>query len=86
MLGGSCGCDGWRPYNGGYKPTAKNRSTLRRYKLGKSIGFTARSSLKAKGMIPRSSGKYVLGPRYSGTGRPVVLTRPSTRKTRRHRK
>jgi hypothetical protein len=86
MLGGSCGCDGWRPYSGGYKPTAKNLLTLRRYKRGNSIGFTARSSLKAKGILPRSSGKYVLGPRYSGTGKPMELTRPSSRKTRRNRK
>jgi hypothetical protein len=89
--GGGCGCDGFprqrlRNYNGGYKPTAKDKATLRRYKRGESIGFTGRSSLKAKGMIPRSSGKYVLGPKYSGTGRPIILTRPSSRKTRRNRK
>ena len=52
-----------------YRVTRKNRNTLRKYKAGKSIGFTARASLKAKGLIPRSSGKYVLGPRYSGTGK-----------------
>jgi hypothetical protein len=48
---------------------------LRKYKAGKSIGFTGKASLKAKGMLPRSNGRYVLGPKYSGTGREKVLTR-----------
>lgn len=65
---------------GGYRATAKNREMLRRYKRRESIGFTGRSSLKAKGLIPRSSGKYVLGPKYSGTGKPKLI------KTRRNRK
>lgn len=43
---------------GGYKMTKKNRTLLRRWRQGKSIGFTATSSLKAKGLIPRSSKKY----------------------------
>lgn len=30
----------------------------------RSIGFTARSSLKAMGRIPRSDGCYLLGPKY----------------------
>ena len=30
----------------------------------KSIGFTARSSLKSMGRIPRASGNYVLGKKY----------------------
>jgi hypothetical protein len=41
---------------GYYKPTARNRYFLKRYKQGKSIGFTMRSSLKAKGLIPRANG------------------------------
>jgi hypothetical protein len=53
---------------GGYKATRKNKHLLRRYKKGKSIGFTATASLKAKGLIPRTSrklrGKKVLGPKY----------------------
>jgi hypothetical protein len=61
--------------SGGYRPTRKNRQVLRAYKAGKSIGFTAKASLKAKGMLPRSNGRYVLGPKYSGTGREKVLTR-----------
>ena len=54
---------------------------LRRYKRGESIGFTGRSSLRAKGLLPRESaeykGMYVLGPKYSGTGTEKVLVRPS---------
>jgi hypothetical protein len=53
---------------GGYKPTKKNLNTLRRWKRGESIGFTATSSLKAKGLIPRTSkgmkGKYVVSAKY----------------------
>jgi hypothetical protein len=59
------------PYStklGGYRATRKNRNLLRRYKRGESIGFTATASLKAKGLIPRTSrkfrGKKVLGPKY----------------------
>ncbi len=64
---------------------------LRRYKRGESIGFTARSSLRAKGILPRESaaykGKYVLGPKYSGTGAEKVLKGPAfkTRKVMRTR-
>ena len=58
-------------------PTAKNLDQLRRYKRGESIGFTARSSLRAKGLLPRVSSKYkgmyVLGPKYSGTGKEKVV-------------
>lgn len=61
----SCPCDKmW----GGYKATRKNRNLLKRYKKGESIGFTATASLKAKGLIPRTSrklrGKKVVGPKY----------------------
>ena len=34
------------------------------YKKGKSIGFTARSSLKSMGRIPRATGSYELGDKY----------------------
>jgi hypothetical protein len=57
---------------GGYKPTNKNLTTLRRYRRGESIGFTATSSLKAKGLIPRTSaknkGKYIVSPKYAAAG------------------
>jgi len=66
--------------SGGYKATRRNRQLLRKYKAGKSIGFTAKASLKAKGMLPRSNGRYVLGPKYSGTGKPKVLTKKVKRK------
>jgi hypothetical protein len=49
---------------GGYRPTKKNRKTLRKYKQGKSIGFTALASLKAKGLIRRSNGTYKVSPKY----------------------
>jgi len=65
---------------GGYAVTRKNKALLRKYKQGKRIGFTAKASLKAKGLLPRSNGRYVLGPKYSGTGKPKVLgTRKTTR-------
>jgi hypothetical protein len=47
-----------------YKPTKKNRNTLKRYKRGESIGFTATASLKAKGMIPRTSKKRFVSKKY----------------------
>lgn len=59
--GGSCSP---RLY-GGYRATKKNRKTLRKYKQGKSIGFTARASLKAKGLIPRSNGTYKVSAKYA---------------------
>ncbi len=53
---------------GGYKATRKNRTLLKRWKRSEQIGFTARSSLKAKGLIPRTSkknrGKYIVSKKY----------------------
>lgn len=61
----ACKC---KPFFGGrtrgYKPTARNLAALRKYKAGKSIGFTMRSSLKAKGLIPRSNGTYKVSRKY----------------------
>jgi hypothetical protein len=54
MRGGACPCD----LRGGYRATKRNRALLRRWKRGERIGFTATSSLKAKGLIPRTSKKY----------------------------
>ena len=54
-----------RRSKGGYRATARNRSLLKKYKSGKSIGFTAKASLKAKGLLPRSNGTYRLGPKYA---------------------
>lgn len=68
--GGGCGCSagaGWLG-TGGYRATRRNRALLARLRRGESIGFTATASLKAKGLIPRTSrklkGKKVLGPKY----------------------
>jgi hypothetical protein len=44
-----------------YVATAEDKIALRKYKSGKSIGFTKVASLKAKGLLPRSSGMYILG-------------------------
>jgi hypothetical protein len=54
---GESGMHGGRR-KGGYRPTRRNRNALRKYRAGKSIGFTMRASLKAKGLIPRNSRKY----------------------------
>ena len=53
-----------RSSSSSYKPTARNIAALRKYKAGKSIGFTMRSSLKAKGLIPRANGTYKVSPKY----------------------
>lgn len=47
-----------------FKTLNRAKRTLRAYKQGKKIGFTAVSSLKAMGILPRSSGCYQLGPKY----------------------
>ena len=69
LIGGGCSCSGSKvnpltAVYGGYRPTKKNRNLVKRYKQGKSIGFTARSSLKAKGLIRRSNGTYKVSPKY----------------------
>lgn len=51
-----------------YKATRRNKKYLRRYKQGKSIGFTMRSSLKAKGLIPRANGTYKVSNKYQRGG------------------
>jgi len=53
-----------RSQKAGYRPTRKNKNALRRWKQGKSIGFTWISSLKAKGLIPRSNGTKRVSPKY----------------------
>ena len=66
--GGGCGCMASKIWSGGYTPTKKNRKYLRLWKQGKSIGFTMTASLKAKGLIPRTSksmkGKKVVSKKY----------------------
>ena len=48
----------------GYRATARDRQFLRRWRAGQSIGFTMRSSLKAKGLIPRSNGTRRVSAKY----------------------
>jgi len=70
LRGGGCGCSGqpvsfpWKNLTGGYRPTKKNLKYLKKWKRGELIGFTMRSSLKAKGLIPRSNGTYKVSPKY----------------------
>jgi hypothetical protein len=59
--GAGCGCANKSlGYIGraGYRSTKKNLENLRKWRRGESIGFTATSSLKAKGLIPRTSKKF----------------------------
>jgi hypothetical protein len=49
---------------GGYRATKKDLNALKRFKAGKSIGFTMRSSLKAKGLIPRVNGTRRVSKKY----------------------
>jgi hypothetical protein len=76
QLGGGCGCSagllpqggGTRKRRGGYRATKRNLKYLKKWKRGESIGFTMTSSLKAKGLIPRTSktmkGKRVVSRKY----------------------
>ena len=69
--GGACPCmtqplitGGYKPITGGYKPTKLNLKYLKKWKKGESIGFTMRSSLKAKGLIPRANGTKRVSAKY----------------------
>jgi len=59
---GGCGC--MIPQTGGYRATKRDKKYLKLYKQGKSIGFTMRSSLKAKGLIPRANGTRKVSNKY----------------------
>lgn len=52
------------PLSGGYTPTAIDRKYIKKWKRGNKIGFTMRSSLKAKGLIPRANGTYRISKKY----------------------
>jgi len=56
---GGCGCN-----KGGYRMTQRDKKYLSLWKKGKSIGFTMRSSLKAKGLIPRANGTLRVSNKY----------------------
>lgn len=67
LKGGACPCQAVPKLPiamGGYRPTKKNLKYLKMLKKGKSIGFTMRSSLKAKGLIPRANGTKRVSPKY----------------------
>lgn len=68
MKGGACGCQIApkipTPLGGGYRATKRNLKYLKKWKRGESIGFTMRSSLKAKGLIPRANGKKRVSRKY----------------------
>lgn len=73
-----CGCNGagvtfppW-PVIGGYRATARDKKYLNMWKKGKSIGFTMRSSLKAKGLIPRANGTYRVSDKYKSHKRKTL--------------
>lgn len=48
-----------------FQTMKKARLAEQKVRQGKSIGFTARSSLKSMGRISRSSGCYELGSKYA---------------------
>lgn len=67
LRGGACPCQAVAPLPialGGYKPTKRNLKYLRKWKKGESIGFTMRSSLKSKGLIPRANGTKRVSAKY----------------------
>ena len=61
---GHTGYAGLMKIKGGYRPTKRNLKALRKWKRGESIGFTMRSSLKAKGLIPRANGTLRVSDKY----------------------
>ena len=81
MKGGACPCniaskeptpfEGFQKYTGGYKATKRNLKYLKNWKKGKSIGFTMRSSLKAKGLIPRANGKKYKSEKYKSENKKI---------------
>ena len=48
-----------------FKNMARTRKALAAYKAKKPVGFTARSSLKSMGLVPRANGTYRLGKKYA---------------------
>jgi hypothetical protein len=60
---GGCGCN--KGVKGGYRATKRDKKYLLLWKKGKSIGFTMRASLKAKGLIPRANGTRRVSKKYN---------------------
>ena len=48
-----------------FRNLTRAKAAERDFLAGRSVGFTARSSLKSMGRIPRSSGCYVIGSKYA---------------------
>jgi hypothetical protein len=63
-LGGKRSKKQSRAKRGGYSATKRDKKYLKMWKQGKSIGFTMRSSLKAKGLIPRANGTRRVSNKY----------------------
>lgn len=47
-----------------FKTLERAKDAEKAYKNHESIGFTATSSLKSMGRIPRASGDYIVGEKY----------------------
>jgi hypothetical protein len=47
-----------------FRSLSSLKKTLKKYKQKKSIGFTATSSLRSMGLIPRSNNCYLIGDKY----------------------
>lgn len=60
---------------GGYRATARDKKYLARLRAGKSIGFTMRASLKAKGLLPRANGSKRVSQKYRAQKRNVTRRR-----------
>ena len=57
-----------------YNPTKKNKAYLAKWRRGNSIGFSVRSSLKAKGLIPRANGTKRVSEKYDIKSRSKTLS------------
>ena len=60
---------------GGYRATVRDKKYLARLRAGKSIGFTMRASLKAKGLLPRANGSKRVSQKYRAQKRNVTRRR-----------
>jgi hypothetical protein len=48
-----------------FRTMKRAKQAERSFRQGRSVGFTARASLKSMGRVPRSSGCYILGDKYA---------------------
>ena len=67
--GGYSGSRSASRHKGGYRATKKDKAALKRFRAGKSIGFTMTASLKAKGLINRANGTRRISAKYQGGNR-----------------